>query len=401
MYRKGISILLLVVLLVPLLSGCWDRKEVHHIAFLTSILYDLNENNEQRVVFEVLKPLGLTSEECSESPTIIFVAEGASIPEVLRNSNKSIERELFAGNNQVRFFSEKYAQNDLTDILDFFIRDLLADERPHMIVIKGDDPDMIYHTTLALSTEIGGYIEGLIENETKNTGRAVQVTTMCFMNYSYSEGRQGVTSVVEIVENEMGHFGTTTTSDSEDKKYMISCEGLAVFKDNILVGYLDGDGARAYNIINKKFKESYEYVEVDEAKISLRFDKIKTKIDVTLVDDIPIINIDIKTNISLLQVGSTIDIYDEEDINAIQDALGDKIEGQIIEAINKTQSEYASDIFGFGSILHKNHPKDWKRIKKSWDDSYYPSAQIKVEMKTRLFLAGEVEEPFGRRGNNE
>ena len=70
---------------------------------------------------------------------------------------------------------------------------------------------------------------------------------------------------------------------------------------------------------------------------------------------------------------------------------------EIMEAIEKVQNDFGSDIFGFGHNFHIQNPKQWERIKTHWDDRYFSNAEINIKVETSILLEGESRERFGTR----
>lgn len=78
-----------------------------------------------------------------------------------------------------------------------------------------------------------------------------------------------------------------------------------------------------------------------------------------------------------------IDPANQEKLERLVDA---KLVDLLQRSIRKSQKELKSDVFGFGSALHRQHPGLWRRIE-DWD-SIYDRAKIDIRSKTTIRRIG-------------
>lgn len=404
--KKGYCLTLFVLISV-LLSGCWSRKEPKTLALVNSSLYDFSDTGDFQVTIEVLNPAaegGVKNSGNGKSPNITAISEGGSVPEAIRNVSESLERTIFGGHNKVRFFSEEFAKADIIPVMDYWFRDHLTDENPLMVVVKGENPKQIYSCMLGLSDTVGDYLESMSKIQPNTMANSVFVDNLDFAKDYYEEGKQPVTGVVELVECESKPSNNTTTDfnnsqalqtqqDASDKKYRIKCEGLAAFKDGKLVGYMDGTEARAYNFITNNVENAAASISSEDKQTVVAVHNQKTEIKMEINADQITINVKIKTEISILQESGVLDISKAEPLKTVEAAFNKQLAEEIVAAIQKAQTEFQSDIFGFGVSAHKQFPEKWKEIKNSWDD-YFARAKVNVSVESSVDRSGEIKQPF-------
>jgi hypothetical protein len=125
-------------------------------------------------------------------------------------------------------------------------------KRPCLSSYRIKNTEKIYASQLGLSDMMENYIENLSFSQPQNTAEAIFTTTLDFVKDYFEEGKQPVTGTLKIVECEsdasggdgfsegaQGSGGSQNGSDSPNT-YKIVYEGLAAFKDDTLVGYMDG-----------------------------------------------------------------------------------------------------------------------------------------------------------------
>ena len=404
---KKVLVIALSAMISLSLSGCWSRKEPKMLALVSSALYDLGDTGGYQVTIEVLNPAaegGIKGNGSGKSPTITATGRASTIPEAIRNVSESLEKTIFGGHNKIRFFSERFAQKDIISMMDYLMRDHLTDENPLMIVINHDDPEQIYSCMLGLSETVGSYIEILSETQPSITSKSVFVKTIDFIKDYYDEGKQPVAGVAALVECESKPSKNTSTDgeDSEggqgqqgssDKEYRIVYAGLAAFKDDKLVGYMDENGARAYNFITGDIESAVVSLVSENRETVVIVRDAKAEIKTEIQGDRATVRVKIKAQMSIVQESGTLDISKAEALKVVEAAFNAQMAGEITAAIKKAQAEFQSDIFGFGQYVHRQHPEKWREIKGTWDD-YFSKAAIDVSVESTVDRSGEIKQPF-------
>lgn len=404
--KRGLCIILCVILSISL-SGCWSRKEPKTLALVNSAIYDLGDNGGYQVTIEVINPAAQGSAKeggSGKSPNITATSSGISLPEAIRNVAESLERIVFGGHNKVRFFSERFAQKNMSSIMDYLLRDHLTDENPLMVIIRHDDPEQVYSCMLGLSETVGDYLDSMSETQPDTTSKSVFVKTLDFIKDYYDEGKQPVAGVVELVECESkpsnnastdssNAQGSQNSQGSSDKKYRIVYKGLAAFKDDKLVGYMDEIEARAYNFITGNIGRAVISIVSENSETVVIVQDSKAEIKTEIKDDQITVNVKIETQMSIIQENGTIDISKMEPLKSVEAAVNRQLAEEITAAIQKAQTEFQSDIFGFGQSVHKQHPEKWNEIKENWDD-YFAKAAINVSVESTVDRSGEIKQPF-------
>lgn len=362
------------------------------MAIVNSIIYDEKADGIYQVTVEFLDLKGSSKKgggENSGKNHTTETAQGASLREALANVSASTEKSIYGGHNHVRFFTEAAARGDMAAAIDYFVRDHLTDETPLMLVIKGDHPENIYDASLGLSDSVGVYIDSLVMTQRKTSSKSVFVTTLDFLKDFFNDGKEPVAGVVEIVKSESAKQEAAGSDDKSTGQDKILCEGLAAFKDDKLVGYFNGIEARAYNLIRNKIGTAILTVPFENSTVVCEItgssSSIKTKID----GDSAKIDIAVNATMRIIANGTPEDLSDPEKMKDVETQFNAYLLPQIADAIKKAQDEFKSDIFGFGSFVHAQHPQDWQRIKEQWG-SIFPKATVNISVSSKVFQTSET-----------
>ncbi len=387
------------VLILLTLSGCWSRKEPKTLAIAESGLFDKKENGNYELTTEILNPFAIGSVKTggsSKNPSFIIKSEGISIPETLRNSTKYLDKSNFGGHAKARLFTERFVKNDMTDLIDFLLRESLGDENPMMFVIKDENPDKIYSSIFGLSDTLGGYLYNISKSQPKILSQGVFIKTLQFIKDYYNDGKQPVMGLIQLIELdpvEMNQDSSSEARNNSEKKYKILCDGLAAFKDNTLVGYFNAEEARAYNFITNDMKSTLISLKIDKDFTVFKINASKTKIKTKSENDQIMIDVNISVDTSIIQEAEPIQIDEAKPLKMIEEIFNKNLEEEISMSVKKAQVEFQSDIFGFGSQFHIDHPKEWKEIKENWDEKF-SAAKINITVDSVVNRTGLLKEPF-------
>jgi len=390
------------------LSGYWNKDEPKELASVNSILYDVLDNGDYRLVIEVLSPLtgsGENADKIKKMPLDPISGEGASIREALVNLSQSVEKRIFAGHNKVRLFTERFALKGMLPMLEVSSRDRLMDETPLMIVIKGEAPEEVFSASIGLSDMLGDYFENLANQQDFHTSKAMTVTTLDFIKDYYLEGKQPVMGVAELVDKESQSSESTGSengnsqedsnsgSEEESDSKIIVYEGLAAFRDDKLVGYMNGIETRVYNIITRPVHTALLSLISGDEQTVVRINDSKADIKTFLENDQVFIRINIKAELHIVEESGSLDVSKPEPLKTVEARFNELMLNEVAAAISKAQTEFRSDIFGFGRQVNIQHPGRWPDLKENWDE-HFSKADIEIIVESSVIRSGQIKKPL-------
>jgi len=205
-----------------------------------------------------------------------------------------------------------------------------------------------------------------------------------------SEGKEAVlTGILATGKLESG--SSKQNVETITPSATIQYDDLAVFKADKLVGWLTEDESRGYNGVINQVKNTVTSISCPEdGKASIELLSFKTDVKGKVINGRPEvdINIHIKANVGALEC--PIDITKLESIEAIGKILEKEVENTINNSIDSVQEKYETDIFGFGNAIHRSNPKEWKKMKKDWDQ-YFTDLTANVKVNAKIVKTGTVD----------
>jgi len=371
---KGMVLLAFLLACLLLLSGCWNYKELTDINVVVGVGLDRTEEGKVLLTVQVAEPGSIQSTSGHRSggegptkPVFVVSHEGETIFGAIREMLATVDKKLFFSTAQVLILSERLARESLEESLDFFQRDHEVDYLMNVLVAKDVSPAEILAMESDMDTIPAVYISETVENTSyRGTGKKTMLIDV--IKDMDCKGKQPV-------------IGQITKAGEN----MVRTEGIAVFKEGKLVGWLDPYETRGYQFAMNDIGSAIVNIPAEEGKMSMEVFRSKAKIGVEFEDGEPaclMVKVRLEANVGGHEGKGKLDA--PEKISALEEILEETIRKEIAMALEKAQDEYSSDIFGFGMEVHKYHPQYWKKAQDEWDRIFSRlPADIQVDAKIR------------------
>lgn len=380
-------IISIFILSLMLNTGCWNKKELKELGVVGAVAIDA-EGDRVKLTYEVIIPKKLESVGASEKTALFFDSEGDSVFDAIRNSTLKYNKKLYWPHTNIIYISEDCAKQGLQKYMDLFNRDHDLRKYVYLLIVKDMPASEIMNNEWQEGVIPSLYIEQIGEDDI-SSGKTVSIETLDFLKSYYTQGIEPVIGAISIAPNP----GNENEKDSEDEEEKSDTklpvlEGLYVFNDDKMVGYLDAMKTRAYNIITNKMKSGIivSASPDNEGINSLEIKKSSCNMKVELEEGKFHGYISVKLRATLGEESGKIDITNPEIINKIEQLSSEELKLQIEDCIKQAQS-YKSDIFGFGKTVHIKHYDEWEKVKDNWNETF-ATMDITVEVKTVIDKMG-------------
>jgi spore germination protein KC len=164
--------------------------------------------------------------------------------------------------------------------------------------------------------------------------------------------------------------------------------GIAVFKGDKLVGWMDEVETRGLLWLRNEIKTGVITIKIPEEKgggnISMEIVRGETSIVPILKQRELKLDVDVVTELSVIENDSKLNLMETKVTEEIQTYAEEEVSKRIEMIVEKAQKEYRSDIFGFGQSVYKKYPKEWNtHYKENWENEF---AQTKVKIHSKAFV---------------
>ena len=366
---KRIIVLCILTIFIFNLTGCYDVTGIEENAYAVAIGLDISESNDLELTLQIATEGNDSGGESSSSSTQskqtnITTVKCSSINSGLSLINNHISKQANLSHCQVLVISEKLATYGIAEYIDTFLNNVELRNDCSIIISKCSAKDYLNNVNPSLETLVARFYESTLQSA-KYTGYTINISLAEF----YSKMKDTSCEPYAI----LGAVSTESGSNSNPKlnsdntagenpitdKDVIDDFGIAIFKNDVLVGELSGLDSICHVIINNELDEctisvpnpfeSGKYLDL------LLTSKSNTKCNVSYVNNDPLISVDIYLNGRGLSLDEHIKYDSEESLNLIESSATKYIESQISNYLYKTAKEYNSDICGFGRCAIPNY----------------------------------------------
>lgn len=367
---KKIVILLMLVLLTGLMGGCWDRREITEVAIVLGTGVDWTADNRIRLTVQIARPGGFAvggeaGAGGRELPAWVVSAEGKTIEEAERYLAMKVPRDIYWGHSVILVIGEEMAKKGTGLVTNFFHRSRQPREIMWLMVAKGEAKDLLEtHSELAkTSAQAAGFLTRM------ETGYSVQSREYAEM--LASKGVQPVATRVEVKKAGESHGPGQEEKPPVHKEIKIT--GVAVFKEDKLIGWLDAYETRGLLWLKGEAKKGAVTVPSPgepEKEVSIKIRRGRTKVTPQYDGEYLWFDVNIWLEGDMIEQQSREDLAKPDKIKALESEIAGEIKRRAVIALEKAQEEYGVDMFGFGEAFHRKYKKEWRELKHRWDEEF-------------------------------
>ncbi|USK69773.1 Ger(x)C family spore germination protein [Peribacillus asahii] len=389
MNRKWMFLFLMLASLT-LTSGCWSKKELTDLAFVSALGIDKNEEGRYVGTIQIINPAnvagGLQGGGGGQAPSITtYSATGDNIVEMSRRASTTISRRLYYAHTNLVVINDGLAKEEgITKILDAFDRDPEFRTTATIVIAHNTKAADIVKTLTGVDKIPANKVIKTLKFTEQRWGEHMEINIQDGIKDLVSPGKEPVISGFRVNGNaEQGKKLENIQQSALEAT--LQADGLAVFKDGKLVDWFQGETARGVTWILDKIKGTDININWEGEKEAIAYQVLrqKTKVSANVKNGQLKISIHVRAEGDIGEVTVPVDLTDPSVLLNIEKALKKEIQKEIHNAIQRAQKEQ-SDIFGFGEAVHRSDPKAWKKLKQDWNNVYFP--ELKVDVKVEAFV---------------
>ena len=376
-----------LILLLPLLSGCYNYRELNELGITTAVSIDYKDNNFY-VIAEVINPIKQQDASSSNnSPFVNYNSSSSSLQDAFRKVVLESPRQLYAAQLEIIVLSEEVVNNHLEEVLEYFARDPESRTEIKIIVARTEDSTKaITLQTLLTSLSSSNIIKSL-DLQSKVLGMDYPVTLNELLNMY-------IDPYLEVVLPSMTLYGNYEIGDEKENittsspKAIVKIDGSTITKDNKILGYLDLEESKILNLINGKLKETIIKMNYYDGYIIFEPNRIKVSRELDIKNNI--IKINISGYSKTKEIQSNINLKDPKEVEKLNKALNMELEKKITDTFNSIREKYGTDVFGFQELYYRTNYKYFKEICTNWYEDIYPKIKLEVKANVRLYEKGNT-----------
>lgn len=376
-----------LILLLPLLSGCYNYRELNELGITTAVSIDYKDNNFY-VIAEVINPIKQQDASSSNnSPFVNYNSSSSSLQDAFRKVVLESPRQLYAAQLEIIVLSEEVVNNHLEEVLEYFARDPESRTEIKIIVAKTEDSTKAITLQTLLTSLSSSNIINSLDLQSKVLGISYPVTLNELLNMY-------IDPYLEVVLPSMTLYGNYEIGDEKENittsspKAIVKIDGSTITKDNKILGYLDLEESKILNLINGKLKETIIKMNYYDGYIIFEPNRIKVSRELDIKNNI--IKINISGYSKTKEIQSNIDLKDPKEVEKLNKALNMELEKKITDTFNSIREKYDTDVFGFQELYYRTNYKYFKENCTNWYEDIYPKIKLEVKANVRLYEKGST-----------
>lgn len=342
--RRKVLVTLMLAVLPLLLASCLGYRDLDHIAFVTSILIDLDEEENLVFYFETLNSIRNSSKEANQEERIVYKIATQNPGDAINRLETHTSAPVTLAHNKVILFTERFAAGGLDQAFDIFDRWQESSTRTLLGVYIGETEDFIKpnHEEEVMT---GLYLYDMLGNKSSVTSYGVKLNIKEFMNQ-------------KIIGDHVNSMSIMNVSKDKDTKGQYFLDGLALIKEYRMVGRLSSEKSIYFNFLldNEVSGNINTQNPEDRTKtVSLLLQNNRYKSRLDYKDGILKMEIILKlnTDVSLIQGKLKLN---EENIAKLEASMAAKIRADCL-ALFQEWKDRGTDIFDIQEKFDRKYPK--------------------------------------------
>lgn len=396
---KKFFILVILTIILLSLSGCYDAHGIEEFSYATALGLDVSENKLLSLTLQISIP-STTSESGSSqsSKTDTITVECNSINSGISLINSYISKEVNLSHCKVIVISEELAYQGLSEYVDTFANTVEIRPDCNVIIAKCSAKDFIENAFPSIDTLTARYYEVALKSS-EYTGFTTSTKSVDFIG----DMKTTFVQAHAILGNLKLENRNTELNSALDNIYKagetpiegstnIEFFGTAVFRDDKLVGELNGIETICYLLVTNGFKNCTLSIPDPfniNSSVDLRLNKKRnSKVSVDFVNNSPYISVEVFLEGYGISLDESTDYSSVEDISILNNYAEQYLKLQLENYLYKTSKELNSDISGFGKYALSKYLTWDEWISSNWLENYKNSF-FNVKVHVNIQSGGE------------
>ena len=385
MKLTNLKIIILVLTLIPLMTGCYNYQELNNLSIVTGTSIE-KENDKYKVTIQVVNPKKNDDARSSNQPTFITYSQvGNTLQEAYRNIVLTSSRRIYGSHINILIISEDIAEKDIRETIDFIFRN--PEIRKEFYVLLSKTPSKLLELNTPITNISSSNIKDTLTADAIYLATSKQVTYNKMMNMYLNPNLEIVLPTIEIIGEDTKGDNIDNLKNT-DPKTDYKLTGLAVFKGNKILTTLKDKEAIMYNIITNNVNNTILKYECEKDKyIANKISEISTSTEIDPKTNK--LKLKIKGTATISEVHCNYDLTNPKTIKEIEKKLNKQVTKDTTDIIKKFQN-LNTDIFGFKDMYYKNYYKEFNKIKDKYDETF-KNMELDITSNVKIIAKGNVE----------
>jgi len=387
---KKAACLLLIILPLVLLGGCWSRRELSEIAIVLGAGVDRTPDNQVRLTLQIARPSAFAGAAeagagAAAKQNVVWVVSGTgrTIYDAERNLALKVSRHIYWGHEVILVYGEEMARGGVRDASNFFMRNPMTRGTIWVLVTKGEASRLLEsHSELEkTSAQSMGYLV-----------RARAGFSIMLKDFQMALASWGTNPAAPRVELQKAGQPQGPGMEAHEQHEEVAITGTGVFKDDRLVGWLDDSETRGLLWLRDEIRKGAIIIPSPgqpDKLITFRIIRGGARVDPEYDGETVRFNVTLHVEGDLMDQQSMEDLTTTEKAAAVEEAVAGDIFRKCAATLEKAQGEYGTDVFNFGEAFHRKYKKEWRKLRENWNEEF-ARAEVDIAVEAHLRQTGQI-----------
>lgn len=413
-------------------AGCWDARETDQLAIVGSIGLDRISERKVLLSLEVISGEALARgigqvAAPSRLTSWVLREEAMTVSNALANIQRRLPREVFLGQVATLVLGMNLAREGVAREVDALDRQ--PDIRRSIFLVTCDSASGLLQRPF-IEELPSTTLRGLIL-QAAQTGKTTPVTLNEFLTKLAEPGIEPITmhtagrktldvevfrqgedvsktappdkreqplyGEIEIpgelppgspVLDPLREYGTAKELDP-----ITLATGLAAYRGDKLVGFLEGNDARGYLwVVGRVRGGAMEVPNPVSASGPIGVSIVRASSRMTVQTGVlpPVLLVRVSVDVQAIEVPLDVALSRREIVDLVEKSVSSLVKMEIDTALRLVREELRTDIYGFGQAIFRKDPHLWRTLESDWNDRGLQELRIQVTVNTRLKSPGTV-----------
>ena len=411
------KIIFLLIIIMFMVSGCWDRLEPEDNAIVIGMGFDYNsETGMYKTIVQIASPLttqGIEVGGVEDKPDYWTVsAWGHTTFDALANIRKKVTRQIHYSHTHIFIISEELVtEKGIMPVVDALERSRHSRPILLMAIARGDAAEILTANFPIEALSAKG-LRDIIRDTSAEIGSTTIEMARIFLNKLSRPGIEPIAITLELIEEKDNNEGRLNNQESGENEVdtandennniqqatlpgsppSIRIEGLAAFRKDQFAGFLDGRETRGWNWTQGTIQRTVLNVESPETEgewVTIVTRQTYKKCEPFIRDGEPLIKLTVKAEGRVFGIMGTATFDKKSELTqSLNQRLAAVIHNDIEIALDRARV-LESDIFGFGNCFYRLHYEQWKEMEEEWS-RIFTSLPVEINVETTIISLGMI-----------
>jgi spore germination protein KC len=360
---KAVRLLLAAVLIGLLGTGCWNRREMNELGIVSATSVDRTPEGQWIVSYQVIIPrstdVQIGGPGGDQAPVTVFSSKGRTLMEAVQNTKREAPRSLFFAHNRVVVVSDKVAQQGMSQIVDFFIRQYDRRETTNIVLYSGKARQILEILT-PLENISGIAMFYLLNGRGDVPSNIIPANMHEFIYQMTNPTANAMLPEIKVSGKREDQISQNALKQSSSSA-VIKLNRVGVFKEDKLMGWLSREESLGLAWVTNTgslrnsvivFPCSRDSKEEAGLLGSYLVKRVQTRVTPQLSGDQINVQVEIEAEGSVQEAACKLELKTQEELSLLEE----QIEGQIVDSVTRAfeaGKKMKADVLGLGMAFRQ------------------------------------------------